>query len=180
MEAYRSAHHHTPRQGPFSRLFRLQNAFGPKKRVTKTVTSTNLGRETQFGCLPPTRLHQLLCLLESLWPHLQDHLRPESDPFLSSFFVWQALLFGGARFLSGFFSPFFLIRGGYGPPPVGAPQEIKPQNRPFWSFFALKPFFEKKQTRADTEVRCSVPGGARLSRLDMLILFFSWYFLEEK
>ena len=28
------------------RLFRLQNAFGPKKRVTKTVTSTNLGRET--------------------------------------------------------------------------------------------------------------------------------------
>ena len=48
------------------------------RRVTKTVTSTNLGRIQGLECLHPTRLHQLLCLLESLWPHHRDHPRPLS------------------------------------------------------------------------------------------------------
>ena len=78
-----------------------------KKRVTKTVTSTNLGRIQGLECLHPTRLHQLLCLLESLWPHHRDHPRPESDPSLSSFFVWQASRPVAPGFCPAFSPPFF-------------------------------------------------------------------------
>ena len=96
------------------RLFRLQNAFGPKKRVTKTVTSTNLGR-TRIRMpssypAPPAPVPPGVTMATPPGPSAPGVRTPSSLVFLFGLFFcfapgpiprrWRPVL-------SGFFSPFF-------------------------------------------------------------------------
>ena len=89
--------------------FRLLHAYFSIFTRDHTVRTTQPGRSVSniLQCLCTTRLHQLLCLLESLWPHHRRHPRPSPTGPLLLFFVWQASRARGARFCPAFFLPFF-------------------------------------------------------------------------